>query len=125
MTRPTNEKRRLDEILSELDVDDRATGYLSRLPLDVAVVIAVRTAVELASIWEIEKRRLSRIDDPRLVYHMGAENWQALYLAAAEHSCHPLWSQYSDDTYSELFSKLAPDAAARIAFIGARLIARL
>jgi hypothetical protein len=124
MTRPTKATRRLDEIFSEFGVDDRATAHLSRLPPDVAAVLAVRTAVELASIWEIEKRRLSRIDDPRLVYHIGAADRQALYFAAAEHSCHFLWSQYSDDIYGKLFSKLPPDAAARIAFIGARRMAR-
>jgi hypothetical protein len=125
MTRSRITNSRLEEVFCELKADDRAAAYLCRLPQDVATVIAVRTAVELASIWEIEKRRLSRINDPRLVYHIGVEDRQVLYLAAAEHSCNPLWSQYSDDTYSELFSKLPPDVAAEVAFIGARRMARL
>jgi hypothetical protein len=123
MTRPTKATRKLDEIFSEFEVEDRATAYLSSLPRDVAAVIAVRTGVELASIWEIERRRLSRIDDPRLVYHSGTEDRQVLYSAAVEYSCHPFWSEYSDDSYDELFSNLSPDAAARIAFIVARHMA--
>jgi hypothetical protein len=123
MTRSTITNSRLEEVFGELRAEDRATAYLTDFPKDIAAVIAVRTAVELASVWQIEDRSRARRDDRRLSYHSVAEDRQVLYLAAVEYSCHPFWWQYSDDTYSELFSSLSPDAAARIAFIVARYMA--
>jgi hypothetical protein len=120
MTRTRQSLPTLDRIFGEFAVEDRATEYLAGFPKDVAAVIAVRTAVELASIWEIEKRCLSRRDDPRLVCHSGAEERHVLYSAAAARSQDPLWSEYSDDSYAALFSRLTPDTAARIAYIVAR-----
>jgi hypothetical protein len=120
MTRTRQSLRTLDEIFGEFEVEDRAIAQLAGFPKDVAAVIAVRTAVELASIWEIEKRCLSRLDDPRLVYHSAAEERHLLYSAAVERSQDPLWSEYSDDSYLALFSHLTPDTAARIAYIVAR-----
>jgi hypothetical protein len=112
--------RRLKAVFAEMDAEDRAVRYLATLPPDVAVIASLKAALELSTLWEMERRQMIRRDDPRPVYLIGER--PELYSVAATFCQNNLWQRHSDEHLHELFARLPPDAAALVAYQVARWV---
>jgi hypothetical protein len=110
----------LKAVLAEMDAQDRAIRYLDQLPHQVAAITALRTALELFSVWEAEKHDMIRRRDPRPVYLGTREDLSWLYSTAAKYSQDPLWESCSDEHLTRLFAGLPSDAASFEACVVAR-----
>ena len=101
--------------LAEMDAEDRAIRLLATLPRQVAAVAAVKAAVELVSVWEIEKREMLRRGDDRPVYLDSVEERSWLYSAAAKYCVDPCWQICPAAEVREHLAGFPPDAAAFVA----------
>jgi hypothetical protein len=109
-----------DEAITEMEAEDALVRFLGDFPDSVAIVTAVKTALLLAMVWEIERQEmLARNEDP-LVYHTTDEERGWMSAAFAKYSVEPLWRSCPDRCARSLLSHLAPDVAAHVAFIVAR-----
>jgi hypothetical protein len=109
-----------DETITEMEAEDALVRFLGGFPDTVAIVTAVKTALLLAMVWEIERQEmLARNEDP-LVYHTTDQQRGWMSAAFARYSLEPLWLNCPDRSARSLLSHLTPDAAAWVAFKVAR-----
>jgi hypothetical protein len=107
--------RDAEAALARMDAEDRARRYLNTLPRQVAEVAAVKAAVELAAVWEVEKSEMLRRGDPRPVYLSTARERFWLNSAAAKYCLSSDWQRFPEDYLLRLFAVLPPDTAAFVA----------
>jgi hypothetical protein len=114
--------RHLKPLIAAADAEDRAIRFLTTLPPNVAAVAAIKAAVELAGVWELEKSEMLRRNDPRPVYRSSAQERSWLYSAAARYCADPLWQRCPAAEVRDHLSGLPPDAAALTAYNVARSV---
>jgi hypothetical protein len=110
--------------LAMMHAEDTAIRLLAILPPRVAAIAAVKAAVELLSLWEIEKREMLRRGDDRRVYLGTAEERHWLYSTAAQYCLDPSWQRYPASEVRDELAGLPPDAAAFVAYKAAQWACR-
>jgi hypothetical protein len=111
---------RLKSAVAEMDAEDRAIRFLDTLTRPVAATTAVKTAVELYSAWEIEKREMVQRGDPRRVYLLSIHDLSWLLSEAAERCQSQAWGICPVEDLRPFLADLPEDVAAFVAHKAAR-----
>ena len=108
-------KDSLRELVDMAVAEDAAIKQLATYPASVAASAAVKAAVEMMSLWELEMSDLLRRDQHPEVWLSAARDRRMLYEQAAKYSVDPLWYQCPASEVHQQLVELTPDAAAFVA----------
>jgi hypothetical protein len=122
MSRRSLSRQPVEEAVDMMDADWLAREFLAKLPKQVGIVTAIKTAAALAELWEMEKEELIRRGDQEYYFLRTKEERCWVAWAVAKCSKSSLWRQCSIEEARMPFANLSPDAAAWVSFRVARSV---
>lgn len=111
-----------NEILELFEAEDRVLNTLANLPRLLAVITAVRLAVELYGQWAAHQGEMLLERDNRPGYLATKEELIWLFSSATRYCKDPFWVSCPTADLRRHLARLSSDAAALVAYKVARLV---